>query len=101
MQERKNIKYLVKSNNYVGLLFFALVLASLLYIIKHETKTLENLEPTIKEIEPAETPKEITEPTEEIKKLQGYLTTGDPNTFKIYQSFYVYNDKVTIENINQ
>lgn len=101
MQERKNIKYLVKSNNYVGLLFFALVLASLLYIIKHETKTLDNLEPTIKEIEPVETPKEITEQTEEIKNLQNYLTTGDPNTFKIYQSFYVYNDKVTIENINQ
>lgn len=101
MQEQKNIKYLVKSNNYVGLLFFALVLASLLYIIKHETKNLEDLEPTIKQIETIEAPKEITEPTAEIQNLQSYLTTGDSNTFKIYQSFYVYNDKVSIENLNQ
>lgn len=101
MQEQKNIKYLVKSNNYVGLLFFALVLASLLYIIKHETKTLDHLEPTIKEIQSVETPKEITKPTDEIINLQNYLTTGDTNTFKIYQSFYIYNDKVSIENLNQ
>ena len=67
MKEKKDIKYLVKSNNYIGLLFFALVLASLLYILKKEETTFQNIEPTMNEITNLqEQPKEITEITKEI-----------------------------------
>lgn len=100
MHNKKDIKYLIKSNNYVGLLFFALVLASLLYIIKTQTTEFKEIEPTTKQIiTPKETKKEITEPTEEIINLQNYLNTGDINTFNIYQSFYIYNETITNENI--
>ena len=101
MKEKKDIKYLVKSNNYIGLLFFALVLASLLYILKKEETTFQNIEPTMNEITNLqEQPKEITEPTKEISDLQNYLNTGDPNTFNIYQSHYILNEKITKDNLN-
>ena len=74
MKQKSNIKYIIKSNNYVGLLFFALVFASLLYIIKHETETFQEIEPTINQIIlPEQDKKEITELTPEIEKLLNYL----------------------------
>lgn len=101
MKDKKNLKYLVKSNNYVGLLFFALVLASLLYIFKTETTKYQELEPTTKDIIIEEKPiKEINELTKEIESLQQYLTLGDINTFTIYQNFYIYDDKITISQMN-
>lgn len=101
MKEKKDIKYLVKSNNYVGLLFFALVFASLLYIMKNQTETFKEIEPTTKQIITTEpTKKEINTINEEIQNLKNYLNTGDINTFHIYQNFYIYNEKVTLENIN-
>lgn len=101
MKEKKDIKYLIKSNNYVGLLFFALVLASLLYIIKKEDNRFREMEPSTKQIiQKEDTYKEITEITKEISDLQNYLNTGDINTFNIYQTQYVYNEKVTIDNLN-
>ena len=67
MKKRKsikdNLKYDITRNNYVGLLFFALVLASLLYIIKNQTEVFKEIEPIQKEIITTEA--EITE----IKKL--------------------------------
>ena len=101
MKQKSNIKYIIKSNNYVGLLFFALVFASLLYIIKHETETFQEIEPTINQIIlPEQDKKEITELTPEIEKLLNYLNIGDSNTFKVYQSFYIYNEKITKEQLN-
>ena len=100
-KKKINLKYDIKRNNYVGLLFFACVLASLLYIIKTQTPVFQEIEPTQKEILSTETEiTEITKPTEEIKKLMNYLNPGDINTFKIYQSSYIYNDKVSSNNLN-
>lgn len=101
MQNKKDIKYLVKSNNYIGLLFFALVLASLLYIIKTQTPEFKEIEPPTKQIiAPTQTKKEIIEPTQEIINLQDYLNTGDINTFNIYQNFYIYNETIKKENLS-
>ena len=62
--KNNKIKYAIKQNNYVGLLFFALVFASLLYIIKENTKELAIPEPTNKAIEPINIKRiEITEET--------------------------------------
>jgi hypothetical protein len=97
-KKKNSFKYDVSRNNYVGLLFFACVLASLLYIIKTQTPVFQGLEPTHKEILSTET--EIIVPTDEIKKLMNYLNPGDINTFKIYQSSYVYNEKVSSNNLN-
>ena len=102
MENKKDIKYLIKSNNYVGLLFFALVLASLLYIVKNRTETFKEIEPTTKQIIITEkAPEEITEATEEITNLQKYLNSGDINTFKIYQSSYIENEKITNDNLSE
>lgn len=101
---KNNLKYTVKSNNYVGLLFFALVFASALYIIKSitEPKYEELKDPSYKELAPitTNTKTEILEATDEIKNLQNYLNTGDINTFKIYQSFYINNEEITVDNLN-
>ncbi len=97
----KEKKYKIKSNNYVGLLFFALVLASMLYIIKHETTNFEEIDSTPKAIISNEkAPTIIEEETEQIIELRKYLNHGDINTFKIYQSMYNVDDKVTIDNFN-
>lgn len=96
---KRNIKYDITRNNYVGLLFFACVLASLLYIIKTQTPVFKELEPTQKEIITHET--EILKPTDEINKLINYLNPGDINTFKIYQSSYIYNETVSSNNLNE
>lgn len=102
MKTKKNLKYLVKSNNYVGLLFFALVLASLLYIIKNQTETFKEIEPTTNQLKINEkAPVEINEITSEIQELQNYLNLGDTNTFKLYQSSYIENEKVLSENISE
>lgn len=102
MKDKKDLKYLIKSNNYVGLLFFALVLASLLYIIKNRAETFKEIEPTTKQIIITEkAPEEITKITNEISELQNYLNTGDINTFKIYQSSYIENEKITTENMSE
>ena len=98
---KNKLKYDIKRNNYVGLLFFACVLASLLYIIKSQTPVFKEIEPTQKEILSTEV--EITEIPKlnpEISKLINYLNPGDINTFKIYQSSYIYNEKVSSNNIN-
>ncbi len=96
MEPKENLKYKIKSNNYFSLIFFAMVLASLLYIIKYETNHYIELEPPKKDIMDI-TPKktEITTPTEEILNLTRYLNTGDVNLFKTYQSSYIYNDSVS------
>jgi hypothetical protein len=100
MHKEKDIKYLIKSNNYVGLLFFALVLASTLYIIKTSTTKFQELEPTTKNIITTEKKKkEITEITPEILDLQNYLNIGDINTFNIYQSNYIYNETIKKEQL--
>ncbi len=101
MKEKKDFKYLIKSNNYVGLLFFALVLASLLYIIKRETPEFKDIEPSSnKIIVPVESTKEFTTETDEIIELRKYLNLGDSKTFNIYQSNYIYNEKITTSNID-
>lgn len=98
----KTKKYNITKNNYIGLLFFALVLASLLYIIKHETPTFKELNSSPKNIINNEkAPFIIEEETEQIRELRNYLNDGDANTFKIYQSMYINNDKVTIDYINE
>jgi len=100
--KNKNSIYLLTKNNYVGLLFFALVLASLLYIIKHETATYTELEPTTKAIVSNEKdPITITEETNEIATLRKYLNQGDPNTFKIYQSMYIYDSEINIDYLSE
>lgn len=102
MAKNNNIKYLIKKNNYVGLLFFALVLASLLYIIKHETNLYKEPEPTNKAIESIKmSKKEITKESDTIKDLRLYLNDGDLHTFKIYQSMYNDTNEVTIDNIDE
>lgn len=98
---QKESKYSIKSNNYVGLLFFALVLASILYIMKHETTTFKEIDSQPKAIISNEKePTIIEEETKEIAELRKYLNPGDINTFKIYQSMYNENGIVTIDNIN-
>lgn len=99
--KKRNIVYDIKRNNYVGLLFFACVLASLLYIIKSQTPIFKEIEPTTKEIlsNQAEIT-EITSPNDEIRKLINYLNPGDMNTFKIYQSSYIYNETINSKNLN-
>ena len=100
-KKKFDFKYDISRNNYVGLLFFACVLASLLYIMKTQTPVFKEIEPSQKEILSTETEiTEITKPTNEIKKLINYLNTGDINTFKIYQSNYIYDEKVTNNNMN-
>lgn len=104
MKEKKKIdfKYELTRNNYVGLLFFALVLASTLYIIRNQTETFQELDPTQKEISVEENYlKEIKKETQEISDLRKYLNKGDNDTFKIYQSNYIYDEKTTTDNINQ
>lgn len=102
MKDKKNLKYLVKQNNYIGLLFFALVLAATLYIIKHETNLYKELEPTTNNISNITTqPKEINKETEKIKELRLYMNDGDLNTFKIYQSMYNIDNEVTIEQLDE
>ena len=88
-------KFIIKKNNYIGLLFFALVLASTLYIIKHETKEFLNLKDP-----PEETTKYITPNDEVIEDLRNYLNPGDINTNKIYQSMYIYNEKTDNQDID-
>lgn len=97
-KKKNNFIYDVSKNNYVGLLFFACVLASLLYILKTQTPIFQELEPSLKELTSHET--EILEPTDEITKLLNYLNPGDINTFKIYQSSYIYNEKISSNNLN-
>lgn len=97
----KNLKYKIKQNNYVGLLFFALVFASILYIIKHETESFKELEPPTNNIILNEkTPVIIDNENDQIKELRNYLNLGDSKTFKIYQSMYINNDIVSIDNLN-
>lgn len=98
MKKASETKYITKGNNYVGLLFFALVLASLLYIIKHETRSFQELEPVTNAIITKEKVL-ITDETDQIKDLTNYLNPGDSNTFKIYQSMYN-SDPVTLDNLN-
>ncbi len=97
----KEIKYKIRQNNYVGLLFFALVLAASLYIIKHETESFKELEPGQKNIISVEKEaQEILEESDQIKRMRQYLNLGDPNTFKVYQSMYINNDTVAVDDLN-
>lgn len=101
-KEQKNAKYLITKNNYVGLLFFALVLASVLYILKQETETFKEMEPSTKAITNTEkAPTEILQENEQIKELTSYLNLGDTNTFKIYQSMYNVDNEVTVDQMNE
>lgn len=100
-RKKFDIKYEITRNNYVGLLFFALVLASILYIMKNQTEVFQEIEPTVKEILSTEAKiTEIKTETKEIKELRKYLNPGDINTFKIYQSNYIYNEKIISEDLN-
>lgn len=87
--KNKNLKYLVKSNNYVGLLFFALVLASLLYILKTEDKVFKDIKPESKFIDVEDIPLVVSDEDVTITELRRYLNIGDDTTYKIYQSMYV------------
>lgn len=95
----KNWKYIIKSNNYVGLLFFALVFASCLYILKSEDTMFKELEPKVKEIEEVEVPIIKDSIDEEITKYLRYLNKGSEDTYKIYQSTYI-KDGIKVENID-
>lgn len=98
---KNELKYKVSQNNYVGLLFFALVLAASLYIIKHETKDFRELEPSQNAILTNEkVPEEILVETEQIANLRKYLNLGDAKTFKVYQSMYVWEDDVSVDDMN-
>ena len=80
-KKKINLKYDIARNNYVGLLFFALVLASLLYIIKNQTETFKEIEPTQKEILSTEVEiTEINKLNKDISELIKYLNPGDMNT---------------------
>lgn len=97
----KDLKYKIKQNNYIGLLFFALVLASTLYIIKHETESFKELEPPSNNIILNEkNPTILLEENEQIKELRNYLNLGDSKTFKVYQSMYINNDVVSVDDLN-
>lgn len=97
---KENLKYDISRNNYVGLLFFACVLASILYIMKSQSPVFKEIEPSQKEILSTEVEiTTITKPTDEINRLLNYLNPGDINTFKIYQSNYI-QDKVKNEDLN-
>ncbi len=105
MEEKKNnkersVSYLIKSNNYVGLLFFALVLASLLYILKSEESVFKEIEPTSKSIiEMNDVPVVLENDNKKVLELRKYTNLGDENTFKIYQSSYNV-DGLDIDKIN-
>jgi hypothetical protein len=88
-------KYIVKRNNYVGLLFFALVLAASLYIIKHETSAFLDLSTKEEKAKFEEVTRNLDINTDIIEELSGYLNPGSINTKEIYQSMYIYNEKVT------
>ncbi len=96
-KEKEQEKFAVKKNNYIGLLFFALVLASTLYIIKHETDAFLDLKE--KSIIEEET-KNINPNQELIDDLRLYLNQGDINTNEIYQSMYIYNETTTANDFN-
>ena len=101
-KKKINLKYDIARNNYVGLLFFALVLASLLYIIKNQTETFKEIEPTQKEILSTEVEiTEINKHNKDISELIKYLNPGDMNTFKIYQSSYIYGETINSKDINE
>ena len=101
MKKENEEKYIIKRNNYIGLLFFALVLAASLYIIKHETSAFLDIGPK------RENPKQIEETTRNIESnsdlimdLEKYLNPGNINTRDIYQSMYIYNDIVKNEDFD-
>ena len=94
--KKETEKYIIKKNNYIGLLFFALVLASTLYIIKHETNIFLDINKKV----PEETTKYITPNDAIIEDLRNYLNPGDINTYTIYQSPYIYNDTVENNDLN-
>ena len=101
LNKKFDLKYEITRNNYIGLLFFACVLASLLYIIKNQTPSFKEIEPTQKEILTTEVEiTEISKPNKEIRNLINYLNGGDINTFKIYQSSYIYDEKVNSSELN-
>ena len=101
-KRKLNLKYDISRNNYVGLLFFALVLASLLYIIKNQTETFKEIKPTQKEILSTEVEiTEINKINKDITDLINYLNPGDMNTFKIYQSSYIYEEKTNSKDLNE
>ena len=102
MKKSDKLKYIIKQNNYVGLLFFALVLGSVLYILKYDNTPKYEEKPITekKVIAPSDNKKEITSEDSDIKLLRSYLNKGDLYTFKIYQSMYNYNDEVTINNLD-
>lgn len=95
----KDLKYLVKSNNYVGLLFFALVFASVLYILKNDGTGFNEQVPIHKDIEISNIPLIIEEKNEEIDNYIKYLNTGNDNTYMSYQSNYVL-DGVNIDDVD-
>lgn len=101
MYMKNKKQYEIRKNNYWGLMFFALVLVSALYIVKNQSQTFKEFEPTYKEILSTETEiTEITTPTKEINNLINYLNPGDLNTFKIYQSSYIYKDTIKNKDLN-
>ena len=102
MKKSEKIKYIIKQNNYVGLLFFAIVLASLLYIFKYDDshKYIEKPVNEKKIVAPDTTIKEITTEDNDIKLLRSYLNKGDLYTFKIYQSMYNYNEEITPDSMD-
>ncbi len=102
MKKSEKLKYIIKQNNYVGLLFFALVLASLIYIFKYDDshKYVEKPINEKKIVAPDTNKKEISTEDNDIKLLRSYLNKGDLYTFKIYQSMYNYNEEITTENLD-
>jgi len=103
-KKNKKDKYTLTKNRYLGIIFFGLVLISIIYIAHHEIKLYTPLETTRKEIVSSDITttksEEITTETEEIKTLRQALNKGNKQTFKIYQSMYT-NEKITIDNFNE
>lgn len=104
MQKKvKKDKYSLTKNRYFGIIFFGLVLISIIYIAHHEMNLYKPIETSRKEIvspDATTTKEEITTETDEIKKLRMSLNKGDKYTFKIYQSMYA-SDKITIDNFDE
>lgn len=95
----KDLKYLVKSNNYVGLLFFALVFASILYIFRYEGSGFKELAPIHKEVEIGDIPLVFDEKNDEIDNYIMYLNVGNDNTYRSYQSNYVL-ESISVDDID-
>lgn len=101
-KNENNLKYLIRQNNYVGLLFFALVFASILYILKAEEIKLTSQIPTTDPIKEVNIPIPITicdKTNDFIEEYRKYLNPGTEATYKTYQTTYL-PAGIKVENID-